>query len=118
MVVGESDAQIKLTKPGIDANGPMADAYTRLDTANWNGQPMGIIVVAESEEKCDQALKLIKIEWEQLPWIMDVEEALKPGAPVLFPELTPDNNLRRETVLTYGNIEKGFRKPIRLLNLK
>jgi CO/xanthine dehydrogenase Mo-binding subunit len=118
MVVGESDAEIKFTKPGIDANGPLADAYTKLDTAGWYGQPMGIIVVAESEEKCDLALKLIKIDWEQLPWIINVEEALKPGAPVLFPELTPENNLRRETVLSYGNVEKGFREADKVIEFK
>ena len=118
MVVGESDAEIKFTKPGIDANGPMADAYTRLDTASWYGQPVGIIVVAESEEKCDRALKLIKIDWEQLPWMINVEEALKPGAPLLFPELTPDNNLRRETVLTYGNVEKGFQEADKVIEFK
>jgi CO/xanthine dehydrogenase Mo-binding subunit len=118
MVVGESDAEIKFTKPGIDVNGPIPDAYTRLDTASWSGQPMGIVVVAESEEKCDQALKLVKIDWEQLPWIIDLEEALKPGAPVLFPELTPDNNLRRETVLTYGDLEKGFREADKIIEFK
>ena len=118
MVVGESDAKIVFTKPGIDANGPLADAYTRLDSASWYGQPMGIIVVAESEEKCDRALKLIQIDWELLPWIIDVEEALKPGAPVLFPELTPENNLRRETVMTYGDVEKGFREADKVIEFK
>ncbi|HSW56843.1 MAG TPA: molybdopterin cofactor-binding domain-containing protein [Dehalococcoidales bacterium] len=110
MVVGESDAEMKLTKATVDANGPVADAYTRIDEANWNGQPVGIVVVAESEEKCDEGLKLIKIDWEEQPWIMDIREALKPDAPVLYPEMTPDNNLRRETVLHLGDIEKGFQE--------
>jgi len=118
MVVGDSDSDMKYTKAGIDVNGPIADAYTKVDVANWNGQPMGIIVVAESEEKCDIALKLIKIDWEQLPWILDVEDTLKAGAPVLFPELTPDNNLRRETVLTYGDMEKGFQEAERTIEFK
>ncbi len=115
MVVGDSDSDMKLTKAGIDAHGPIADAYTKTDVANYNGQPMGIVVVAEGEDKCDEALKLIKIEWEQLPFILDVEEALKPDAPVLFPELTPDNNLRRETELTYGNMEKGFKEAEKII---
>ena len=52
MVVGESDSDMKYTKVGIDAQGPVADAYTKPDVANWNDQPLGIIVVAESEENC------------------------------------------------------------------
>ena len=118
MVVGESDADMKLTKVGVDAQGPLLDAYTKPDIANWNGQPMGIIVVAESEEICDDALKLIRIEWEQLPWILDVEEAGKPDAPVLFPEMDPDSNLRRETVLNYGDVDKGFREADQVVEFK
>jgi CO/xanthine dehydrogenase Mo-binding subunit len=118
MVIGESDAEIKMTKAGMDANGPIADAYTKTDVANWNGQPMGIIVVAESEEKCDQALKLVRIDWEELPWILNGEEALKADAPVLFPAMTPENNLRRETELLYGDIEKGFRESDRIIEFK
>jgi CO/xanthine dehydrogenase Mo-binding subunit len=110
MVVGDSDSDMKVVKAGVDGHGPVVDAYTLTNVANWNGQPMGIIVVAENEEICDQALRLIKIEWEDLPWEMDVEAALKPEAPILYPEMTPDNNLRRETVLTYGNIEEGFKE--------
>jgi CO/xanthine dehydrogenase Mo-binding subunit len=118
MVVGESDAEIKMVKAGIDAHGPIADAYTKTDTANWNGQPIGIIVVSESEDKCDEALRLIKIDWEKLPYILDVEEALKPEAAVLFPELTPEDNLRRETELTYGNMQKGFKEADKIIEFK
>jgi CO/xanthine dehydrogenase Mo-binding subunit len=118
MVIGESDAEMKLTKATVDANGPVVDAYSKKDEANWNGQPLGIIVVAESEEKCDEALKLIKIEWEKLPWIMDVEEALKPEAPVLYPDMTPDNNLRRQTVLQHGDVEKGFQEADKIVEFE
>jgi CO/xanthine dehydrogenase Mo-binding subunit len=118
MVIGESDAEIKMNKAGMDANGPIADAYTKTDIANWNGQPLGIIVVAESEEKCDRGLKLIKIEWEELPWILNCEDALKPEAPVLFPALTPDNNLRRETELIYGDMVKGFQEAEKIIEFK
>ena len=118
IVVGDPTPEMKITKISVDVNGQICDAYTKTDTANWNGQPMGIIVVAESEQKCDEALKLIKIEWEELPWIMDVEEALKPDAPVLYPELTPDNNLRRETVVTYGDVEKGFNEADKIIEFK
>ena len=64
-------------------------------------------------------LKLIKIDWEQLPWIMDGEEALKPDvAGPFLPEMTPDNNLRRETELTWGNIDEGFRQAEQITEFK
>jgi CO/xanthine dehydrogenase Mo-binding subunit len=47
------------------------------DTAHYFGQPVGAVVIADSEAICDRALKLIEIEWEQLPFILDWDEALK-----------------------------------------
>jgi CO/xanthine dehydrogenase Mo-binding subunit len=81
------------------------------DTADFYGVRLGAVVVAESEEICDQALKLIgeSIEWEQLPIILDPEEAMKPGAPLLHPELNSESNIFKDVViLNQGDIEKGF----------
>jgi CO/xanthine dehydrogenase Mo-binding subunit len=108
----------KINKIGVDKYGPVQDVLTKPDVANWPGQPLGIIVVAESELTCDQALKLIKIEWEPLPVIMDPEEALKPGAPVLFPEMSSDGNLRKEMVHTWGDVEEGFKEADRVVEFK
>ena len=30
----------------------------------------------------EQALRLVEIEWEQLPFVLDPLEAMKPGAPI------------------------------------
>jgi xanthine dehydrogenase molybdenum-binding subunit len=81
------------------------------DTADFFGVRLGAIVVAESEEICDQALKLIgeSIEWEQLPIILDPEEPTKPGAPLLHPERNAKNNMWKDAViLNMGDVEKGF----------
>ncbi len=43
--------------------------------------PMGVVVVADTEEICDRALRLLKVEWEERPFILDMEESLKPDAP-------------------------------------
>src|SRR5215510_16190597 len=40
-------------------------------------------VAATSAAIASQALKLIEVDYEVLPWVIDVDEALKPGAPVL-----------------------------------
>jgi CO/xanthine dehydrogenase Mo-binding subunit len=81
------------------------------DTADFFGAKLGAVVVAESEEICDQALKLIDqgIEWEQLPIILDPEEPTKPGAPLLHPERNAKNNIWKDAiVLNQGDVEKGF----------
>jgi len=44
--------------------------------AYFEGEECGAFVVADSEEIAEQALKSIKVEWEQRPFLLDVEKAL------------------------------------------
>ena len=74
------------------------------------------IVAAESEELAKEALRLIDVEYEVLPPVFDVEEAMKPGAPRLYDELpgnivTPGTPTFGPTCLTevvMGDAEQGF----------
>ena len=81
------------------------------DTADFYGARVGAMVIADSEEICDEALRLIGegIEWEHLPIILDPEKAAEPGAPVMHPELNPESNIWKD-VVTYkiGDVESGF----------
>jgi xanthine dehydrogenase molybdenum-binding subunit len=81
------------------------------DTADFFGVRVGAVVVAESEETCDLALKLIGegIVWEHLPIILDPEEPARPDAPLLHPERNSKSNIWKDAVvLNQGDIEKGF----------
>lgn len=44
--------------------------------ANWEGEFVGAVVCAESLEICDEALKLIDVQWEELPFATNVEDAM------------------------------------------
>lgn len=48
------------------------------------------IVVAEDSYIADDALELIEVEYEQLPVVVNQEDALKPGAPQLYDDV-PNN---------------------------
>ncbi len=73
-------------------------------------------VAAESVEIAEAALRLIEVEYEPLPAVLDKEEAMKPGAPVIHdePEYTPfavcdpSRNLAAEIRIDIGDVEKGF----------
>lgn len=86
--------------------------------AHYYGQPVGALVVADTEALCDQALKLIKIEWEQLPFILDWNEALKPGAPLLRPDLNPRDNLNSEMIIRHGDVQKGLKESSRTITFR
>jgi xanthine dehydrogenase molybdenum-binding subunit len=80
------------------------------DTAHYNLQCVGAIVVADTELICDEALKVLAANttWEELPFILDWNEALADGATLLRPDLNPDNNIQGQRTTTYGDIEAGF----------
>lgn len=43
-------------------------------------------VAAESVEAAEEALRLIRVEYEELPSVFDPEDALREGAPILHPD--------------------------------
>ena len=48
-------------------------------------------VIAETRAQAQDAAEAIQVEYEPLPAVTDVAEAVKPGAPVVWPRLVPDN---------------------------
>ena len=56
------------------------------DKVRYFGEPMAI-VVANSEQEAAKALKLIKIEYEPLPIVNSISDALKPNAPLVHENL-------------------------------
>lgn len=63
-------------------------------------------VAAEDEATAEKAIGLIEVEYEQLPAVFDIEEAMKPGAP----EVRGGGNAYRRSLTTWGDVEKGFRE--------
>jgi CO/xanthine dehydrogenase Mo-binding subunit len=53
-----------------------------IEVARYEGEPVAA-VVAESEEVAAQALELIEVEYEDLPAVTTLAEALAPGAPLV-----------------------------------
>ncbi len=73
-------------------------------------------LAAESEEIAEHALKLIEVEYEQLPAVLDMRDALKEDAPqihdeeeyVHFADSDPSRNLAAEIRIDIGDVEAGF----------
>jgi CO/xanthine dehydrogenase Mo-binding subunit len=77
------------------------------------------LVAAKTKEVAEEALGLIDAEYDQLPAVFDVEEAIKPDAPQLYAQFTNNTFPRgcrqfgrpkalQEVVM--GDVEKGFRE--------
>ncbi len=78
--------------------------------AHFEGEEVGVAVAADTEDIAEQAVRLIGAKWEQRPFVLDPEAALKPDAPPAFPEEFPEGNLLMERVERLGDTEKGFRE--------
>jgi len=84
------------------------------DHACWVTDEVGAVAAAESEQIAEEALKLIEVEWEVLPFVLDPIEAMKPGAPVIHPEIAPNNVLPKDAVggadvfVNKGDVDRGF----------
>ncbi|OFW49984.1 MAG: hypothetical protein A3G77_08690 [Acidobacteria bacterium RIFCSPLOWO2_12_FULL_68_19] len=62
-------------------------------------------IAAVDEETAAKALPLIDVKYEVLPFVLDPEKALEPGAPQLF----ADGNLEGQPrVLIRGDVERGL----------
>ncbi|MBX2997366.1 MAG: xanthine dehydrogenase family protein molybdopterin-binding subunit [Caldilineaceae bacterium] len=61
-------------------------------------------VAAASEEIAEDALRLIEVEYEPLPFVVEMEKALAPGAPHIHAE----GNRAAEKKSERGNVERGF----------
>ncbi len=66
-------------------------------------------VAASSWDIAEDALDLIKVDYEEFPAIFDPEEAMKPAAPVIHDE-DMNSNIVWHRVLERGDIGKGFQE--------
>lgn len=63
-------------------------------------------IAAETEKIAEDAVKLIKVEYEELPFVVEAGEAMQEDAPKIFES---GNVLRGQPQITErGDIEKGF----------
>lgn len=65
------------------------------------------LIVAETEQIAEQARKLIRVEYEDLPVLTDPEEAMQPGAFPIHPE-RGQSNICVHDKIRKGDVEKGF----------
>jgi len=65
-------------------------------------------VAAISEEIAEKALKLIKVDYEELPAVFDPEESIKPGAPLIHDD--KERNIAGSIEVSSGDVEAGFRE--------
>lgn len=89
------------------------------ETMHFAGEEVAA-VAAVTEEVAEEALGLIEVEYEPLPAVFTAEEAMRPGAPLVYPEYgsnvyhgTPESPVlprckEGRVLVENEDIEKGF----------
>jgi len=115
------DASKALTLPGVVAVATGADLPVRygilpsspdetvmaIDTVRYVGDPIAC-VVADDELTAEEALNLIEVEYEPLPTIMSIDDALRTDLPQIHPNPRRTNNVHKEVHLEFGDVTQGF----------
>lgn len=63
---------------------PSKELPARFPVVRYVGQPIAA-VAASTQAIADEAARLVRVEYEVLPFVVDMEEARKDGAPLVFP---------------------------------
>jgi len=96
-----------LTNPMSSRTGyPIKEYAMAVEKAVYAGQGI-VAVAAESRGIAEDALDLIRVDYEELPAVVDPEEAMKPGAPRIFNDV--ENNTFSSVNLEYGDVKSAFR---------
>ena len=92
--------------------------FLAVGTAKFRGEAVAA-VAAETLEIAQQAVDLIKVEYEELPAVTNAIEGMKPDAPIIHPDLgsykvapifhpNAGTNISHHFKLRKGDVEKGF----------
>ena len=99
------------------------DKMLASDKALFKGHPIAALA-ASSPHLAEELLSLIEVEYEVLPSVTNVEDAMKPDAPLLHKEMTTGGlideavkgtNVAAHNQFDLGDIEKGFEAADRVL---
>jgi CO/xanthine dehydrogenase Mo-binding subunit len=81
------------------------------DKVRYKGEPI-VAIVANTEREAFEALTKVRVDYDPLTPVFDVEEALKPGAPVVnetYPKNTFEYHGKYDhQKLRFGDVEQAF----------
>jgi CO/xanthine dehydrogenase Mo-binding subunit len=127
IVTWEDEDMKKLGGGGGMMMGPSQGFLSNL--ADQEGAEVGVIVVAENADICEEALRALVVDWELLPHVVDLRKGREADAPVIRPPspapkgggmgggfgMGGGNNPPKKGNVNYsnindGDIEKGFKE--------
>lgn len=90
--------------------GPEDETVLATDKVRWKGEAI-VAILADSERAAQEAAQKVKVDYEVLPAVLSIDEALAPGAPIVN-EYHGQNYYRYDSgesrKVRFGDVEAGF----------
>jgi len=99
----------------VGVKAPMEHWCLAVDKVRYVGEPVAV-VVAEDRYLAEDALESIKVDYEPLPAVVDVESAIAPNAPILHEGVA--SNVVNDRSFAYGDPDAAFASAPRRVRLK
>ena len=127
----DKDVEGKISLGILPSRGPSKPLLDNI--ADKEGVEVAAVVVAESEELCEEALRALKVEWEVYPHVIDVLDGSREDAPVIRPGENNQPEFGRGGVdegappkrgnvysvnMTVGDIDAGFSEADHIIEYK
>jgi aerobic carbon-monoxide dehydrogenase large subunit len=77
-----------------------------IDKVVWLGEPVAAVAAA-TRALAEDAIDLIRVTYEELPAVTDIDQALAPGSPLIHPDL--GDNLAFQLNIEAGDVNAAFR---------
>ncbi len=106
VLTGRDSTEVMGPVPAFCAE-PVVEHAIAIEKVRYAGEAV-VAVAAESRYIAEDALELVQIEWEPLPPVIDVLEAMKPDAPKVHENLP--SNVVYEHVFPFGDVDGDFAK--------
>ena len=108
VITGDEVAQLTRPQRGRVplANSPKVYALA-YQQVRYVGEPV-VGIAAVDRAAAEDAADLIEVEYDPLPPVIEPEEALKPGAPLVFEEV--GSNVLWHNTFPYGDVEGAFKE--------
>ena len=104
IVTGAQIAQVAGIIPSV-VRSKMRFQVCATTKVRYSGEPVAV-VVAVDRYIAEDALELIEVDYEPLPGVAHLDDAIKPDAPLLFEEA--GTNIAQQREFTYGDPDGAF----------
>jgi CO/xanthine dehydrogenase Mo-binding subunit len=111
VLTGRDVAEVIDPVPAFCAE-PVVEHAIAVEKVRYAGEAV-VAVAAESRYVAEDALDLVRIEWEPLPPVVDVLAAMQPDAPLVHENLT--SNVVYDHTFTFGDVEGDFARADRVI---